>query len=90
MIMTNWTGNRIVYNKDVFIFLHDIALQDTGNLKWKTCFLTEAIIILPEKQEKKMHFCTQYAGKANSFITNKGTVYDKIKPLSNILKQMYK
>ena len=27
-----------------------------------------------------MHFCTQYAVKANSFITNRGTVYDEIKP----------
>lgn len=85
--MTNWTGrnNTTVYNKDVFIVLHNIVqwtiLKDIGNLKWKPYFLTEAIITLPEKQETKRCISwNQYADKANSSITNKGAVYYEIKP----------
>lgn len=82
-IMINWTGGnnmRIQCNKDVFTFLHNIALLDVLRIGSEN-FLLEAIIVLPEKQGGKRYIsCIQHADKANLYVTKKGTAHYEIKP----------
>lgn len=71
---------RIQCNKDVFNFLHNIALLDILRIASEN-FLLEAMITLPEKLgEKRYISCTQHADKANLYVTKKGTAHYEIKP----------